>query len=353
MARRRRRARSRPGPRAVDQRPHDVCVRAGAPRRRRRARRWPSHGVAALSRVFHDDEHGGWFDGGRPDGHPGDDRQALLRARLRAARRARPPTAAGAAARRGAAGRGRAVHAGAVLGRGRRTLRRAAAAGTGRRPSPYRGANSNMHTVEAVPRRGRRHGRRDVARSGRWRSAERIIGIHARGPRVAHPRALRPRLDARPRLQRTRHPPIRSGRSARRRAMRSSGRGCCAAGGRPGRAAAVAAGGGRGVVRAGRRRRDRRRHPGPGLHDRLARRGRRRASASTGSWPRRCWPRRRCTRTPARRLRGVAPTGGGPRSPSTSSTRRPGRGTTSCRPRWSPRRAPGTASPTRITPSTP
>lgn len=136
-----------------------------------------SHGVHALSTLFHDDEHGGWFDEVDVDGLPVDTAK-------RCYGHAHVLLAATVAATAGADG------ADALLKEAARVhTQHFWDEETGRcveelsrdwtEVDPYRGANSNMHTVEAYLFAA------DVLDDQIWREralsiCERIIGIHAR-----------------------------------------------------------------------------------------------------------------------------------------------------------------------------
>lgn len=135
------------------------------------------HGVAALTTMFHDDEYGGWFDEVTLDGTPADtDKRCYGHAFVLMA--AATAAAAGAAGAQALLDEAAAVHAAqfwdAEDGRCVELISR-----DWKEISPYRGANSNMHTVEAYLVAG------DVMGSPVWHEraeaiAERIIGIHAR-----------------------------------------------------------------------------------------------------------------------------------------------------------------------------
>ena len=263
------------------------------------------------------------------------------------------PSPAGADGARRAARRGDRGARPALLGRTSRDAASRRSAADWSQVDPYRGANSNMHTVEAYLVAG------DVTGDPVWHDralsiCERIIGIHARAhewripehydhdwtpvPEYNVESAGRPvpavRRDARPRL----------------RVVAAAG----PAGREPRRAAAV-----------DRSRPPRRCSPRPSrtppsddtpglayttdwhgepvvaravpLGHRRGRAGRRGAAHL----------HRHARSTPGSRA------AGGPRSRSTSSTTPRDRGTTSCRRRWHRRRARGAASPTPTTRSTP
>ncbi|MCW2770258.1 MAG: N-acyl-D-glucosamine 2-epimerase [Aeromicrobium sp.] len=140
--------------------------------------RLAEHGVTALRTVFHDDEHGGWFDAVDEAGNPEDTKKGCY-GHAFVLLAAATATAAGA--------------------RGAQALLDEAADVHGRRfwdeesgrcveeisadwseVDKYRGANSNMHAVEAYLVAA------DVTGDAVWREralsiCERIIGIHARG----------------------------------------------------------------------------------------------------------------------------------------------------------------------------
>lgn len=135
------------------------------------------HGVTALSTLFHDDEYGGWFDEVGLDGSPVD-------ADKRNYGHAFVLLAAATAAAAGAAGAQRLLEEAAAVhsahfwdpeaGRCVELISR-----DWKQINPYRGANSNMHTVEAYLVAG------DVTGDPVWHERaeaiiERIIGIHAR-----------------------------------------------------------------------------------------------------------------------------------------------------------------------------
>lgn len=141
------------------------------------ALRFASHGVRAMSTLFHDDEHGGWFAEVNEHGRPvRDDKQCYEHTFVL--------LAACAAAAAGAVGadelltEATSIHRGKFwdteAGRCVETRSRDWSAIDG-----YRGANSNMHTVEAYLFAA------DVTGDEIWRDralaiCERLIGIHAR-----------------------------------------------------------------------------------------------------------------------------------------------------------------------------
>ena len=91
---------------------------------------------------------------------------------------------------------------------------------------PYRGANSNMHSVEAYLAAA------DVTGNPVWLAraasiATRLIDGQARAQLLAGTRALRRELAAPAGLQRTTAATTRSGRTAPPRAIPSNGPGCC------------------------------------------------------------------------------------------------------------------------------
>lgn len=135
------------------------------------------HGVHALRTLLHDDEHGGWFDDVTLDGTVPDDAK-------RCYGHAHVVMAAATAASAGAAGgqellaEALAVHEARfwdeAAGRCREELSRDWSA-----VDPYRGANSNMHTVEAYQIAA------DVSGDGVWRDralaiCAGIVDTHAR-----------------------------------------------------------------------------------------------------------------------------------------------------------------------------
>ncbi len=292
------------------------------------ALRMASHGVRALSTLFHDDVNGGWYDRVDFDGDVADTTKGCYGHAfvLLAASSAKAAGVEGADELLAEAAR---VHGQRFWdpdeGRCIEEVSEDWSLVDG-----YRGANGNMHAVEAYLFAA------DVTGDEIWRRralsiCERIVGIHARAHELADPGALRPRLDAAAVVQRgpARRPV--PARSAPRRGTRSSGPASCSssprASSRRGR---------------GSRRRPRRCSPRPsttpsatttpGCPTRptgTARRSWR--SASTGSSPRPSSPRRRCTRGPASGSTPGSPGAGGPRSTSTTSTTRPVRGTTSSR----------------------
>ncbi|MBC7633758.1 AGE family epimerase/isomerase [Aeromicrobium sp.] len=135
------------------------------------------HGVSALSTIFHDDEHGGWYDAIGLDGHPVDTTK-------RCYGHAHVLLAASVACKAGARG-AEALLAEASRVHGERFWDNDSGrcveeiAADWSLVDPYRGANSNMHTVEAYLFAA------DVTGNDVWRDralsiCERIIGIHAR-----------------------------------------------------------------------------------------------------------------------------------------------------------------------------
>lgn len=136
-----------------------------------------SHGVAALTTLFHDDEHGGWYDEVTADGQPvSRDKQGYGHAFvLLAAATAKAAGAEGAAALLEDAAR---IHTQHFWDRvNGRCVERISEDWSV--VDPYRGANSNMHAVEAFLVTA------DVTGDPQWHDralsiCERIIGIHAR-----------------------------------------------------------------------------------------------------------------------------------------------------------------------------
>ncbi|MCW2842027.1 MAG: N-acyl-D-glucosamine 2-epimerase [Aeromicrobium sp.] len=139
--------------------------------------RLAEHGVTALSTLFHDDEHGGWYDVVDAHGAPRDHAKRCYGHSfvLLAAATA---VAAGAKGAQELLDEAAAVHADHFwepnAGRCVEELSQDWSV-----VDPYRGANSNMHTVEAYLVAG------DVTGVPVWHEraaaiAERIIGIHAR-----------------------------------------------------------------------------------------------------------------------------------------------------------------------------
>ncbi|MCW2831230.1 MAG: N-acyl-D-glucosamine 2-epimerase [Aeromicrobium sp.] len=139
--------------------------------------RLAEHGVAALSGLFHDDEHGGWFDELDADGQPVDGRKACY-GHAFVLLAAAAATAAGAEGAQTLLDEAADVHARhfweAESGRCVEEISR-----DWTTVDPYRGANSNLHTAEAYLVVA------DVTGDHEWRErelaiCERIIGIHAR-----------------------------------------------------------------------------------------------------------------------------------------------------------------------------
>ncbi|MGA8988636.1 AGE family epimerase/isomerase [Aeromicrobium sp.] len=139
---------------------------------------YATHGVLALSTLFHDDVNRGWFDAVDFSGTPGDTTKGCYG-------HAFVLLAAATSAAAGVEGAG-ALLTEATLVHGQRFWD----SSSGRcfeeisadwsRVDGYRGANSNMHTVEAYLVAA------DVTGNDLWRDralsiCERIIGIHARG----------------------------------------------------------------------------------------------------------------------------------------------------------------------------
>jgi sulfoquinovose isomerase len=139
--------------------------------------RLAEHGVEALSTLFHDDENGGWYDEVDVDGEPRDHaKRCYGHAFVLLA--AATAVAAGAKGGQELLDEAAAVHSQHFwephAGRCVEELSR-----DWSHVDPYRGANSNMHTVEAYLVTG------DVTGDPVWHErataiAERIIGIHAR-----------------------------------------------------------------------------------------------------------------------------------------------------------------------------
>ncbi|WP_456696052.1 AGE family epimerase/isomerase [Aeromicrobium sp. P5_D10] len=135
------------------------------------------HGVAALATLFHDDVHGGWYDEVDFDGAPVDRAKRCYGHSfvLLAAATAKAAGAEGAAALLDQAGR---IHTQHFWDRSNgRCLEETSEDWA--LIDPYRGANSNMHAVEAYLVAA------DVTGDAVWRQralsiCERIIGIHAR-----------------------------------------------------------------------------------------------------------------------------------------------------------------------------
>ena len=257
----------------MDQRPDDLCVRAGSPRgqrptrwplaepRRRRARRRCSTTTStAAGRRGRPSTEEPRTPTSAATGTPSCLMAAATAARSRCRRRPKRCWT-----------RRPGVPAGAVLGHGGRTLCRADPAGTGRRSSPYRGADGNMHTVEAYLIAGRRHRRRGAG----TQRAEAICRADHRHPRpgaqMAHPRALRPRLDTHSDVQpRAPADPFRPFGATPGHAIRVGQAPRCSWP-RPRTRRGPGAGGHRGVVHPRSRRRRITTTPRPGLQDRLAR----------------------------------------------------------------------------------
>ena len=139
--------------------------------------RLAEHGVRALSTLFHDDVHGGWYDEVGFDGVPVD-RVKRCYGHAFVLLAAATATAAGAEGAEALLAEASTVHAqrfwSAHEGRCVEEL-----AEDWSDVDPYRGANSNMHTVEAYLLAA------DVTGDDVWRDralsiCERIIGIHAR-----------------------------------------------------------------------------------------------------------------------------------------------------------------------------
>jgi sulfoquinovose isomerase len=136
-----------------------------------------AHGVRALATLFHDDTHGGWYDEVGFDGEPGDRTKGCYGHAfvLLAAATARAAGIAGADELLTEAAQVHTQHfwdsaAGRVV---------ESASEDWETVDAYRGANSNMHTVEAYLVAA------DVTGDEGWREhalsiCERIIGIHAR-----------------------------------------------------------------------------------------------------------------------------------------------------------------------------
>jgi sulfoquinovose isomerase len=141
------------------------------------AQRLAEHGVAALRTLFHDDENGGWFDEVDTDGRTGDtDKRCYGHAHvLLAAATAVVAEVDGAQALLDEATEVHDRHFWEhESGRCVESFNR-----DWTQVDPYRGANSNMHTVEAYLVAG------DVTGNPVWHDralaiCERIIGIHAR-----------------------------------------------------------------------------------------------------------------------------------------------------------------------------
>lgn len=136
-----------------------------------------SHGVDALATLFHDDEHGGWFDAVDEDGQTPDSAKRCYGHSF-------VLLAASAALAAGADGADDLLAEAAQV-HGRQFWDRDDGRCVEERSrdwsavDPYRGANSNMHAVEAYLFAA------DVTGDPVWRSralsiCERIIGIHAR-----------------------------------------------------------------------------------------------------------------------------------------------------------------------------
>lgn len=141
------------------------------------ALRLAEHGVAALSTLFHDDQYGGWFDAIDDDGRP-EDSEKRCYGHAFVLMAAATAVAAGATGSEKLLKEAAAVHSAhfwdADAGRCVEEISR-----DWTDVSLYRGANSNMHTVEAYLVAG------DVTGNPVWHEraqaiAERIIGIHAR-----------------------------------------------------------------------------------------------------------------------------------------------------------------------------
>jgi sulfoquinovose isomerase len=135
------------------------------------------HGVTALSTLFHDDVNGGWFDVVDTDGHT-DDTIKRCYGHSFVLLAAATATAAGAAGAQKLLDEATTVHSEHFWEpESGRCVEEISADWSV--VDPYRGANSNMHTVEAYLVAG------DVTGDPRWHEraisiAERIIGIHAR-----------------------------------------------------------------------------------------------------------------------------------------------------------------------------
>ena len=141
------------------------------------AGRLAAHGVAGLSSIFHDDELGGWFDEVDADGRT-DDTAKRCYGHAHVLLAAATAAAAGVDGAQPLLDEALDVHAGHFWehesGRCVEELSR-----DWTTVDPYRGANSNMHTVEAYLVAG------DVTGDPVWHEralsiCERIIGIHAR-----------------------------------------------------------------------------------------------------------------------------------------------------------------------------
>ncbi len=141
------------------------------------ALRLAEHGVAALSTLFHDDQYGGWFDKVDEDGRPGDPTKRCYGHSfvLLAAATA---FAAGASGAQALLDEAESIHSAhfweAETGRCVEETSR-----DWQDVSLYRGANSNMHAVEAYLFTA------DVTGNPIWHErasaiVERIVGIHAR-----------------------------------------------------------------------------------------------------------------------------------------------------------------------------
>jgi sulfoquinovose isomerase len=141
------------------------------------AQRLAEHGVRGLQTLFHDDEHGGWFDEVDVEGHTDDtDKRCYGHAHVLLA--AATAVAAGIDGAQALLDEATEVHTQHFWehesGRCVESLSR-----DWTQVDPYRGANSNMHTVEAYLVAG------DVTGDPVWHDralsiCERIIGIHAR-----------------------------------------------------------------------------------------------------------------------------------------------------------------------------
>ena len=141
------------------------------------AQRLAEHGVAALANQFHDDVHGGWFDAVDLHGAT-DDTAKRCYGHAFVLLAAATAVGAGAQGARALLDEAAEIHSqhfwDDVAGRCVEAL-----TADWSQTDPYRGANSNMHTVEAYLVAG------DVTGDPVWHDralaiCERIIGIHAR-----------------------------------------------------------------------------------------------------------------------------------------------------------------------------
>ena len=163
----------------------------------RQARSIAASGIDALGRLFEDRRHGGWYEAVAPDGTPVEASKAAY-GHAFVVLAAATGTAAGIPGARDLLGRALDVVQRRFWEPATGTVRESYLGADWRGEEPYRGANANMHTVEALLTAAAALGDRSLARDA-LRIAERVVDGPARqaGWRVVEhfDREWRPVLD--------------------------------------------------------------------------------------------------------------------------------------------------------------